>query len=237
MAEEVNVDNIGDKPKAFKSHKKKKNFERSQHHFKPRDQRKEYDGAKHVRKRKRLEDLVDQLESLKLKVNYFESDDENFVELTPFDCLFIEEENMEIWQNFINLPEEKQYTTLKNTFICQDDKAEYVSSHFAFNRIGFKLRSFLKRNRFSIERLKTIEKNLIDYFVENPMSIYITTIPDAYERLVFHAVSQYLDLNSSSFFNKGKRKTKAFCKKNYFLPPQNTLADHIQGKTTFVEAV
>ena len=132
--------------------------------------------------------------------------------------------------------EEKQYDTLKNVSICPNNEAECVPSHLAFNRISFKLRNFLKRKSFPIERLETIERDLVDCFLENSLFIYITTIPDAYERLVFHAVSQYLDLSFFSFYNKGRRKTKAFCKQNYFQPPQDTLADHIQGKTTFVEA-
>lgn len=221
-----------DQPKKVISRKKKKNFERSQHHFKPRDERKIYDGARHVRRRKKLEDLMDQLEALRLDEDgkYIDSDDDDQFEVTPFDCLFLEEENMAIWECFINSSEEDQFEVLRKRSEWKEEKKEsLVSTQAAYSRINCRLRHFLKRKHIPRQQLEMIELALIEYFIDKPLSTYITTIPDSYQRLVFHAVSQYLNLEARSYDSRGGggRRTRVLSKHNPFTPPLDTLANHI----------
>ena len=232
--EDVKLDGsvaFSDEPKKLSSRKKRKNFERSQHHFKPRDQRKLYDGARHVRRRRNLEDLITQLDNLRFGGDgvYAESDDDIINEPSSFECLFLEQEKMEIWERFINSSEEDQLKLLSRASSCKNENEDgIITSHHAYNRISYKLRHFLKRKNIPKEHLEVVELALIEYFIEKPFSTYVTTIPDAYQRLVFHAVSQYLALEARSFNSRGDRKTHVLSKYIPFSPPPNTLANHMQ---------
>ncbi|PIK50195.1 putative R3H domain-containing protein 4 [Apostichopus japonicus] len=98
-----------------------------------------------------------------------------------------------------------------------------------YRRINTRLRAFLKRRQIPKASLENHEEQLVSWFSEDPQSVWIIHLPNNYERLLLHAVSQYLDLNSASYNCNGVRQTKVENKKDSFHPPSMGLSDYLQS--------
>lgn len=116
--------------------------------------------------------------------------------------------------------------------VGEKDKREAFPAYTprdCYERINSRLRAFLKRRQIPKASLEYHEDQLVTWFSEDPHSVWITHLPNNYERLLLHAVSQYLDLNSASFNCDGVRQTKVENKNDYFHPPLMCLSDYLQS--------
>ncbi|XP_071954108.1 R3H domain-containing protein 4-like [Antedon mediterranea] len=162
---------------------------------------------------------------------------------TAFELLFAEQENMKIWNDFINRTEEDQDAYLKN---LEEKKVEIKKNcepvmddtdarieHPAFDadecykRISSRFRNMLRRRHPPKGTLEHLEGELVCWFSDDPCSVYISCIGNSFERLLLHALSQYLDLQSSSFNQGSKRHTKVENDKEYFSPPRIPLSQYL----------
>ncbi|XP_033108250.1 R3H domain-containing protein 4-like isoform X2 [Anneissia japonica] len=164
---------------------------------------------------------------------------------TAFELLFAEQENMKIWNDFVNRSEEDQDIYLKN---IDEKKAETKKNenlepvmddcdarldHPAFDadacykRISSRFRNMLRRRHPPKGTLEHLEEELVCWFSDDPCSVYISCIGNSFERLLIHALSQYLDLQSSSFNQGSKRHTKVENSKEYFSPPRMPLSEYL----------
>jgi len=99
---------------ARSTHKHRKDFRRSQHHFSPRDRRRKLHGVRQLRRCENLNYLLSQAEK-----DEDESGEVDFVDLvsdhnSAFQELFIEQEKMSAWIAFIDSSEEEQQKILSS---------------------------------------------------------------------------------------------------------------------------
>jgi len=125
-----------------RSSPKKKDFSRSQHHFSPRDKRRQLCGVRHLRR----------LENLNMLLSHAEADEDDsgqvdFVDLvshqsSAFRDLFVEPEKMSAWVAFVNSSEEEQEHVLaaaEKLKLCEffmDDADNDVDCGSDFVHIG-----------------------------------------------------------------------------------------------------
>ncbi|XP_031163240.1 R3H domain-containing protein 4 [Sander lucioperca] len=143
---------------------------------------------------------------------------------------------IEPWNDFMNCSGEEQERLLslleqeeakkKNkdernvnpAFIAQD----------CFQRIDRRLRATLKRKQIPMGILEVLEENLVSFFNTQPHSVYTTNLGSSFERLLLHAVCQYMDLVSASTDYNGSRQTEVVNKQEEFLPPRLLLSVYLE---------
>ncbi|PKU32982.1 r3h domain-containing protein 4 [Limosa lapponica baueri] len=96
-----------------------------------------------------------------------------------------------------------------------------------FQRISRRLRSTLKRGRIPMGTLEGLEEELLAFFSVTPHSVYTALMDNSFERLLLHALCQYMDLVSASSDIEGKRQMKVSNKHRVFLPPELLLSDYL----------
>ncbi|KAI4904214.1 hypothetical protein NFI96_009328 [Prochilodus magdalenae] len=76
--------------------------------------------------------------------------------------------------------------------------------------------------------LELLETDLLTFFGATPHSIYVTKLGSSFERLLLHAICQYMDLVSASSDCNGARQTKVVNKQEEFLPPCPLLSAYLE---------
>jgi len=99
---------------ARSAHRNRRDFHRSQHHFKPRDRRRKLYGVRQLRRCENLNYLLSQAEK-----DEDESGEVDFVDLvsdhnSAFRELFVEPEKMSAWIAFVDSSEEEQQKILSS---------------------------------------------------------------------------------------------------------------------------
>ncbi|XP_010215169.1 PREDICTED: R3H domain-containing protein 4, partial [Tinamus guttatus] len=97
-----------------------------------------------------------------------------------------------------------------------------------FQRISRRLRSTLKRGRIPMGTLECLEEELLAFFSVTPHSVYTALMDNSFERLLLHALCQYMDLVSASSDIEGKRQMKVSNKHRVFLRPELLLSDYLE---------
>ncbi|XP_070562770.1 R3H domain-containing protein 4-like [Ptychodera flava] len=205
-------------------------------------------GYKHARRYQNtcyLLEMVDYEEFGEVNINDFMASNQ-----TVFGELLTNEESMEIWNDFINHPEEEQEVFLmslegkkeKLTKSNEEAKADRAEGEITdkrlehpaftpeqcFRRISGKLKALLHRRHLPKGTLETIEDDVLSWFTMSPDSVYVSVLPSSYDRLLLHAVCQYLDLHSMSADYEGTRHTEVVNNKKEFLPPDLKLSEFLE---------
>uniref|UniRef100_A0AAV2KTM3 R3H-associated N-terminal domain-containing protein n=1 Tax=Knipowitschia caucasica TaxID=637954 RepID=A0AAV2KTM3_KNICA len=110
----------------------------------------------------------------------------------------------------------------------RDQRNVIFSPHHCFQRIDRRLRATLRKRQVPIGTVEVLEENLLSFFNTDPTSVFITCLSSSFERLLLHAVCQYMDLVSLSTDSKGSRQTEVVNKHNSFLPPSLLLSAYLQ---------
>ncbi|XP_028907863.1 R3H domain-containing protein 4 isoform X2 [Ornithorhynchus anatinus] len=160
---------------------------------------------------------------------------------------------IEIWNDFMNRSGEEQERVLlyleeeakkkcrkKAAAKAEDRRKEdpAYTPQECFQRISRRLRTTLKRNRIPRELLEGLEEELLTFFSITPCSVYTAMMDNSFERLLLHALCQYMDLVSARAFDdldpqkcsnfEGKRQMKVSNKHSNFLPPELLLSAYLQ---------
>lgn len=178
--------------------------------------------------------------------------------VTAFSELFMQHEKMKVWNDFINRTEEDQEELLhmvsknaaKNS-VEEGASAEEETTNVeewedlgdnrtvhpaytaedCFKRIDTRLRGFLRRRTVPKGTLEYLEADITSFFHDWPSSILVSKLSSSFERLMLHALCQYLDLRSHSFDDEdGIRQTEIENKHSYFTPPVVTLTQYLEAK-------
>jgi len=185
---------------------------------------------------------------------------ESFVEIrdpytTPFDELFLEQEKMKAWNNFMESPEEEQELLLAGEWLpvshssCHDkadaeamekdfdiiDKREVhpaFSAEECFKQVDGGFKAFLKKKHVPWGSLQHLETQIIPFFEDWPGSVFVSQLPGPVDRLLLHALCQYLNLCSFSFNgDDGTRHTQVENRNSdFFTAPPITLSQYLTGK-------
>jgi len=162
-----------------------------------------------------------------------------------FATLLTSAEKMKIWNEFVNLPEEKQeFIIRQKTSAFADDKEvnrantddenvfterdALAIAEKSFNRIEGRIRGTLMKKRFPIGGLKHHEEEVISYFSDDPGAIMITNIPSSFDRLLVHGICQFLDLKSTSTKHNGDRIMEIENHQETFCVPALLLSQYLE---------
>ncbi|XP_075758743.1 R3H domain-containing protein 4 isoform X2 [Pelodiscus sinensis] len=150
---------------------------------------------------------------------------------------------MEIWNDFMNRSGEEQERVLlfleeeakkkhkrKLPVKAEDKRKEHpaYTPKECFQRISRRLRTTLRRSRIPLGTLECLEEELLAFFSVTPQSVYTALKDNSFERLLLHAVCQYMDLASASSDFEGKRQMKVSNKHRVFLPPDLLLSAYLE---------
>ncbi|KAL7867224.1 hypothetical protein AOLI_G00150380 [Acnodon oligacanthus] len=147
---------------------------------------------------------------------------------------------VEYWSDFMNRSGEEQEKLLallekearrRNSSKAPKDQRELNPAYTAqdcFRRIDRRLRTTLTRKSIPLGILEILETDVLTFFEATPHSIYITILRSSYERLLLHAICQYMDLVSASSNCNGARQTKVINKREEFLPPCLLLSAYLE---------
>ncbi|KAM9848492.1 R3H domain-containing protein 4 [Aulostomus maculatus] len=147
---------------------------------------------------------------------------------------------IEPWNDFMNCSGEEQERLLslleqevakkKSTNPLLKDQRNVNPAFTAqdcFRRIDRRLRTTLRRKQIPLGTLEGLEEKLLSFFNTQPHSVYTTNLPSSFERLLLHAVCQYMDLASASTDYNGSRQTEVVNKQEEFLPPTPLLSAYL----------
>ncbi|KAL4235737.1 nucleic acid binding [Mactra antiquata] len=207
-------------------------------------------GQKQARRGDNLKELINMVEKedLELDFNIFEPSFSAFAEL------FNEREKMNAWNDFVNSSEEEQMeilngkphdnnqddnkhvntdsdSDLDDSWVHVEDKRSAHPSFCAdecFLKIDKKIRTMLKRRNRPMGMLVHLEDELIGFFKECPQSVFISRLSSSYERMMLHALCQYLTLSSKSYDSDGVRQTHVENHLPKFNPPPILLSQHLE---------
>jgi len=103
------------------------------------------------------------------------------------------------------------------------------SGSACFRRIEARLKTLLTHKHVPWEKLEQFERDLTDFFTTSPDGVFVTVLESGYDRLLLHAVAQYLRLRSQSIGPSDHRETQieSYSDRD-FTPPVQTLADYIR---------
>uniref|UniRef100_A0A3P8WUW4 R3H domain containing 4 n=2 Tax=Cynoglossus semilaevis TaxID=244447 RepID=A0A3P8WUW4_CYNSE len=146
----------------------------------------------------------------------------------------------EPWNDFMNCSGEEQERLL--SLLEQDARKKNTSRFFkdqrnvnpaftaqdCFQRIDRRLRAALRRKRVPMGTLETYEESLLSFFEAQPHSVYTTNLTSSFERLLLHAVCQYMGLVSASTDYNGTRQTEVVNKQEKFFPPSPLLSAYLE---------
>uniref|UniRef100_A0A8C6RU37 R3H domain containing 4 n=1 Tax=Nannospalax galili TaxID=1026970 RepID=A0A8C6RU37_NANGA len=151
---------------------------------------------------------------------------------------------LEVWNDFMNRSGEEQERVLRYLEDQGPNKARRrgpgpgredrrredpaFTPQECFQRISRRLRSVLKRSRIPMETLECWEERLLGFFSASPQAVYTAMLDSSFERLLLHAVCQYMDLISASANLEGRRQMKVSNRHLDFLPPELLLSAYLE---------
>ncbi|XP_077832323.1 R3H domain-containing protein 4 isoform X1 [Macaca mulatta] len=150
---------------------------------------------------------------------------------------------VEVWNDFMNRSGEEQERVLR--YLEDEGRSKTrrrgpgrgedrrredpaYTPRECFQRISRRLRAVLKRSRIPMETLETWEERLLRFFSVSPQAVYTAMLDNSFERLLLHAVCQYMDLISASADLEGKRQMKVSNRHLDFLPPGLLLSAYLE---------
>ncbi|CAF0988380.1 unnamed protein product [Adineta ricciae] len=89
-------------------------------------------------------------------------------------------------------------------------------------------KSMLKRHHLPFDRISWFEDDVIPFFKENADSVYLRDLNNSFDRMLLHAVCQYLNLISKSFTRDGERYTQVENRRIEFVPPIILLSEYVK---------
>ncbi|XP_006639872.2 R3H domain-containing protein 4 [Lepisosteus oculatus] len=150
---------------------------------------------------------------------------------------------IQLWNDFMNRSGEEQEKLLglleeeakrsRRAKLPEKEKDQRevnpaYSPQSCFLRIDRRLRTTLKRKQVPMGTLEVLEEELLRFFSAQPHSVYTTKLRSSYERLLLHAICQYMDLVSASCDCDGTRQTEVMNKQEEFLPPELLLSAYLE---------
>ncbi|XP_058138213.1 R3H domain-containing protein 4 [Dasypus novemcinctus] len=154
---------------------------------------------------------------------------------------------VEVWNDFMNRSGEEQERVLR--YLEEDavrskprrrapdrgedrrrDEPAYTPRE-CFQRISRRLRAVLKRSRIPMETLESWEERLLGFFSVSPQAVYTAMLDSSFERLLLHAICQYMDLISASADLEGKRQMRVSNRHVDFLPPGLLLSAYLEQRS------
>ncbi|KAI0236342.1 R3H domain-containing protein 4 [Lamellibrachia satsuma] len=168
--------------------------------------------------------------------------------LSAFAELLLEEDKMNIWNEFISQSEEQQREYLlkvskrecaptgadepdnRSRLPVEDRVGHPVCAEECFDRIDRNIRGFLRKKHLPMGTLEHLEEEVISFFTSCAKDVFVCRITNSFERLLLHALSQYMDLLSHSYTDEdGTRHTLIENKNEEFHLPDLKLGQYLES--------
>lgn len=101
------------------------------------------------------------------------------------------------------------------------------SAQECFQRIDKHLRSMLTRRHLPVGVLARLEEDVVGFFIDCPGSVYVSHIASSFERMLLHALCQFLGLHCRSYDEDGQRRTQVENKLPAFRAPSEFLSQYL----------
>ncbi|XP_006816709.1 R3H domain-containing protein 4-like [Saccoglossus kowalevskii] len=173
---------------------------------------------------------------------------------TVFGELLTDKASMKIWSDFVNHPEDQQEEFLlslegketvkedkdgdtekksKSEIVTEDKRTDHPAAYTArpdqcFKRINGRLKTLLHRRHLPKGTLEVLEDEVLFWFQLCPDAVFISLLTSSFDRLLLHAVCQYMDLKSRSDEFEGIRHTEVVNSRTGFVPPEMKLSQYVE---------
>lgn len=163
--------------------------------------------------------------------------------VSAFARLLSERENVQVWNDFVNCTEEEQHRIVDRACHGEngDESADSGAEEFdartghpafsakeSFRRLDGDLRTMLRKRHVPLGKLSKLEEEVSSFFKSHPESEYRNRLCNSFERLMLHALCQYMDLISRSYDSEGIRWTRVWNRRPVFVPPAVSLSSYLQ---------
>ncbi|KAK2177486.1 hypothetical protein NP493_595g00029 [Ridgeia piscesae] len=168
--------------------------------------------------------------------------------LSAFAELLLEEDKMNAWNEFISQSEEQQREFLlkvskREPTVTEGEELDNqprppvadrvglpLCAEECFDRIDRNIRGFLRKKHLPMGKLEHLEEEVVSFFTSCAKDVFVCRIANSFERLLLHALSQYLDLLSHSYTDEdGTRHTLIENKNQEFHLPDLGLAQYLES--------
>eukprot|EP00794_Sanderia_malayensis_P007910 gene7910-8765_t len=197
--------------------------------------------GKGVRQQRRSENLFflySLVDTLNIE-NVDDADDYDDNHMTAFGELFIDPNKMQVWSEFMSMPEDQQQSYLqdmqkskpcmKSREKTKDTFKDSVSGNPNFEKISKKIKDYLQTDKLSKESLCDFEEDLVSSMTDFPTSVLVLNIPSSYERMLIHGICQYMNLRTTTHKFKRKCLVEIESEDSSFSSPQPLLSEYLQG--------
>ncbi|KRZ89791.1 R3H domain-containing protein 4 [Trichinella sp. T8] len=197
-------------------------------------------------------------ENTRMLLNLFDPDDihfdvciDDFAEYqSVFSQLFTDSEKMQMWNNFVEMSEEEQAAILSEK--CEsrkkwencwnrnnnseeraktEKKLDAIDSQDArYANVDSRMKATLGVGNLYADQLEAFECELTEHFTKLPKVKCVKWVKLSSDRMLLHAVSQWLFLKSRSRNKAGKRITTVTNPRCDFVAPKMTLAAYLKEK-------
>ncbi|XP_056460367.1 R3H domain-containing protein 4 [Gadus chalcogrammus] len=146
----------------------------------------------------------------------------------------------EHWDDFMNRSGEEQERLLalleqearksKSRLLKEQiNVADVFPAQACFLRIDRRLRCSLRRKQIPMGTLEVLEEAVLNFFNAQPHAVYTAKLASSFERLLLHALCQYMDLVSASSDCNGSRQTEVVNKQEDFQAPCPLLSVYLEN--------
>ncbi|KAK3717078.1 hypothetical protein QZH41_009448 [Actinostola sp. cb2023] len=166
--------------------------------------------------------------------------------MTIFSSLFEDPQKMKIWNDFANLPEEDQFGFFARRQTCSEDNMSsgcltadnrqetpcdlFAKAEKSYLNIDKKIRGTFQKKRFPLGGLELLETNLTSFLSDSPDAVILSNHPSSLDRMMVHALCQYLTLVCRSHNCTGIRLMEVESNQNSFEPPSILLSQYLKHK-------
>lgn len=124
---------------------------------------------------------------------------------------------------------------LEQEKVATKNKEEKRTNASAYMRISNKIRRTIKiKKNFPLNLMKELENEILDFFKATPLEIYCIVPSKSFERLLYHAISQYHRLNSVSLMKESSISVEVFNDDEGWAPEAVPLSDYVVAKNIVV---
>ncbi|KAF2884587.1 hypothetical protein ILUMI_21590 [Ignelater luminosus] len=162
-----------------------------------------------------------------------DEDDAHLVKLVddykgPFARLLENKSALQFWNEFTALPEEDQ-AKLTESVPKQAVPQNVIKPDDPMLRISSKIKRAMKiKKHLPMELIEKIEEDLINYFTIDPQGVFFSTPVTSFERLLLHAIAQYHNLRSISYFGDMIRNVEVYANKKLWAPMEVRFCDFVE---------
>lgn len=165
--------------------------------------------------------------------------------MSAFAEVLLNKRNMKIWHEFVDLPEDQQERLLAKLETRRTSKENEIDSFVFIEKVSLDkqaencyrridsnirstLRNLLRRKHLPMERIVVFEEDLIPFFSEHPDSVYLRNFESSFDRMLLHAVCQYLNLISKTSKRNGESYTQVENRQAPFMRPAVLLSNYLE---------